>query len=205
MKTSKFFTLIGIAFFIFGFFACEKDSLMADQELGSVRDLNNSSYNQMNNPAMQPIEVTVPFKVDYVGEYQPFGDKCDGQLNVIVNGDGTGTHVGRSTVHFDFCGLPQPDESFIYGPRSHNASYIVAANGDTLFISGAGTVVPGRMDDHPEHVISYWRDPFEIIGGTGRFEGATGGGTTDDYNSNLDPYSHHHWDGTITMIKGNRK
>ena len=38
--------------------------------------------------------------------------------------------------------------------------------------------------------------------GMGRFEGATGSGTNDDYNSDLDPYSHHHWTGTITLVKG---
>ncbi|MBP1668794.1 MAG: hypothetical protein H6Q21_1160, partial [Bacteroidetes bacterium] len=47
----------------------------------------------------------------------------------------------------------------------------------------------------------YWRDPFEILGGTGKFKGATGKGTTDDYNSSEDPYSHHHWTGTITLLK----
>jgi hypothetical protein len=60
----------------------------------------------------------------------------------------------------------------------------------------------GRLSDRPSYVIEYWRDPFVILGGTGRFEGATGGGMTDDYNSALDPYSHHHWNGTITMVKG---
>ena len=60
----------------------------------------------------------------------------------------------------------------------------------------------GRLDDHPEYVTSWWKDPWEITGGTGRFEGATGSGYTDDYNSAIDPYSHHRWTGTITMLKG---
>jgi len=46
--------------------------------------------------------------------------------------------------------------------------------------------------------------PFVILGGTGRFEGATGGGMTDDYNSSEDPYSHHQWVGKITLVKGKR-
>ena len=79
---------------------------------------------------------------------------------------------------------------------------MVAANGDILYISGEGFVIDGRLDDHPEYVISYWRDPFVILGGTGRFEGATGEGWTDDYNSSEDPNSHHNWTGTITMVKG---
>ena len=43
------------------------------------------------------------------------------------------------------------------------------------------------------------------LGGTGRFDGATGGGMSDDYN--LDDYpgnSFHHWVGTITLVKGKR-
>ena len=44
-----------------------------------------------------------------------------------------------------------------------------------------------------------WRDPFVFKGGTGRFEGASGGGKTDDYNSSEDPNSHHHWKGTIRL------
>ena len=69
-------------------------------------------------------------------------------------------------------------------------------------MSVEGAVLPGRLDDHPEEVVSYWRDPFVILGGTGRFEDASGGGMTDDYNSSEDNNSHHHWVGTITMKKG---
>jgi hypothetical protein len=145
--------------------------------------------------------VTVPFKVEYLGTYQPFGDRCD--ANVIVDGVGDGTHVGNSTVHFDFCilGVSADGDSTFYGGTE---AYIVADNGDTLFVSIEGAVVEPPLVDHPEYVVNYWRDPFEILGGTGRFEGATGGGWSDDYNSTEDAYSHHHWEGTITMIKGER-
>ncbi len=57
------------------------------------------------------------------------------------------------------------------------------------------------MEDHPDHVVSYWRDPYKILGGTGKFEGATGEGMTDDYNSSEDQNSHHHWKGTMTLLK----
>jgi hypothetical protein len=51
---------------------------------------------------------------------------------------------------------------------------------------------------------NFAKDPFKILGKTGRFKGASGSGMTDDYNSDLDPYSHHHWKGTITLVKGNQ-
>lgn len=145
--------------------------------------------------------VTVPFKAHFLGTYMPLGDKC--ATNVIVDGVGEGTHVGESTVHFDFCilGASAGGDSIFYG---NTFAYIVADNGDSLFISVEGAVVSPPLEDHPDYVVNYWRDPFVILGGTGRFEGATGGGMSDDYNSTEDPYSHHHWEGTITMVKGKR-
>ncbi len=79
-----------------------------------------------------------------------------------------------------------------------------SADGDTLFVPGIGRVLDGRLDGHPAFVVSYWRDPFVIPGGTGKYEEATGEIVTDDYNSSEDPNSHHHRKGTITMKKGKR-
>jgi len=147
----------------------------------------------------KPVMVTVPFKADFIGEYQPIiGDpECTApQLYpVSVDFEGTGTHLGKFTGNFSFC----VDGENNYGP---SVSYMVAANGDILFVSIEGQVIIGREDDHPDYVVSYWRDPFVILGGTGRFEGATGEGMSDDYNSSEDINSHHHWVGTITMKKG---
>ena len=82
---------------------------------------------------------------------------------------------------------------------------MVFGKGDTLFVTCKGKVIGGKSPDHPEYVTSYWRDDFLILGGTGRFEGATGSGKTDDYNSSEDPYSHHRWKGTITLEKGEKQ
>ena len=91
------------------------------------------------------------------------------------------------------------------GPTGHMEAYFVAANGDTLFVTIAGQVITGRLDYHPEDVNSYFKDDFEILGGTVRFEGATGSGVSDDYNRDSYPdNSFHHWTGTITMVKGKR-
>lgn len=147
-----------------------------------------------------PVMVTVPFKADFIGEYQSVApdESCEAPqfIRVIVDFEGNGTHLGKFTGNFSFC----VDEESNYGPSD---SYMVAANGDILYVSIAGQVIGGREDDHPEYVTSYWRDPFVILGGTGRFEGATGSGMSDDYNSSEDPYSHHHWEGTITLKKSN--
>jgi hypothetical protein len=151
------------------------------------------------------VTVTVPFKADFTGEYKYvlFGEDvgdCDEMFTCRVGVDFTGnaTQMGKITGSFDFCACgPNGD----YGPT---VSQMVAANGDLLYVSCQGFVIEGRLEDHPEYVTSYWRDPFVILGGTGKFEGATGSGMTDDYNSSLDPYSHHHWTGTITLVKGKK-
>jgi hypothetical protein len=147
--------------------------------------------------------VTLPFDVTATCNYTYFGPdtlpvtKCTEPLNVwriIVDGKGTGTPVGDFIVHFDFCA----DSLSNYG---NTEAYLAFSDGDTLFVSGAGRVLEGRLETHPAFVTSYWRDPFIILGGTGKYEGASGDVITDDYNSSEDPYSHHHWKGTITMKK----
>ena len=158
----------------------------------------------------QPVWVTVPFKVKYTGTFilqGPNPDRCPDAFNVVVDGIGQGTNVGHSTIHFDFYGLPAGDGTFdfLYGDPLPSDAYIVAANGDSLFVTISGRVIDGQLDYHPADVNSYWRDPFEILGGTGRFEGATGSGMSDDYNRDSYPNnSFHNWEGTITMIKGKR-
>jgi hypothetical protein len=187
-----------LLFFIAGIgllIACSKsDPFWGDEPLG----------NTMKDGHAEPIEMTLPLKVDLIGEYISFlpDEECGYSesnpfmYRVIVDFTGTGTHLGNIEGNFNFCCNVSTG---VYGPTD---SYFTAANGDILYVSCQGQVINGRLDDHPDYVISYWRDPFVILGGTGRFEGATGGGMTDDYNSDLDPYAHHHWSGTITLVKG---
>jgi hypothetical protein len=150
-----------------------------------------------------PEMTTIPFEASFIGNYTYAGPdtlpspKCVEPFTAwraIVDGNGTGTPLGSFTVHFDFCG----DSLSNYG---NSYAYMVCAEGDTLFVSGAGRVIDGRLDDHPANVTSYWKDPFQITGGTGKFKGATGSGTTNDYNNSEDSNSHHRWTGTITMLK----
>jgi hypothetical protein len=150
-----------------------------------------------------PEMTTIPFEASFIGNYTYIGPdtlpnpKCVAPFTAwraIVDGSGTVTPLGNFTMHFDFCG----DSLSNYG----NAfAYMVDAEGDTLFFSCGGRVIDGRLDDQPAYVTSYWKDPVEFTGGTGKFKGATGDGTSDDYNSSEDSNSHHHWTGTITMVK----
>ncbi len=153
-----------------------------------------------------PEMITEPFEAKAVGTYTYFGPdtlpnpKCTGQLwqwRAIVDGKGTGTPIGDFTMHFDFCG----DSLSNYG---NSDAYLLAADGDSLFFDASGRVLEGRLADHPAFVTSYWRDTMNILGGTGKFNRATGKLVSDDYNSSEDINSHHHWTGTITMVKEKR-
>ena len=145
---------------------------------------------------------TIPFEANFTGEYAQVltGDDVKGcpegfECHVTVNFEGTAKELGKIEGTFNFCACGPEGE---YAPTD---SYLVSEDGDSLFFSCSGKVINGRLPGHPEFVTSYWRDPFVFEGGTGRFEGATGGGTTDDYNSSQDPNSHHHWTGKITLKK----
>lgn len=159
------------------------------------------------NNSKSPDMVTVPFNVDALGTYKYAGPdtfpnpKCTGDLSAwraIVEATGTGEPMGDLTINFDFCG----DTLGNYGNID---AYMIAENGDTLFIDGSGQVIQGRLSDHQEFVISYWRDTLEITGGTGIYKGAKGTAVTDDYNSSEDSNSHHYWTGTITMMEEKKK
>ena len=183
--------------------ACSKSDILNDD---------NSSDNDLKCAKIQPKMITLPFFVHYLGNYvstEPDARCGDPPYYRIINeGPGNGTFVGKSFIHFDFCFNMADPVSWPYGndqPKDAQGKYfmyIVAANGDSLYINLAGHVIPGRLPDMPSYVIDYFKDPFEILGGTGRFKGATGHGMTDDYDSSLDPRTYHHWVGIITMLKG---
>lgn len=164
-------------------------------------DLKSAKMGKDKNTQM----VTVPFKADFVGNYRyelADPEACDPfWFNVVNDGGGTATHLGKFTHYFSFC-----VDTLSYYPGSHMEAWFVAANGDTLFVFVSGQVLDGRLDHHPEDVNSYFIDPWVIERGTGRFEGATGQGWTDDYNRSAYPMnSFHHWRGTITMPKDQMK
>lgn len=145
---------------------------------------------------------TKAFEAEFIGNYTYFGPDtiqaphCTDSLpyRIIVDCMGTSNVMGDIEVHFDFCA----NEQGYYGNQS---SYMVDKSKDTLFISCEGRVIGGKMDEHPSFVTEYWIDDFELLGGTGKYAGARGEGKTDDYNSSEDPNSHHHWKGSITLMK----
>jgi len=145
-------------------------------------------------------DYTIAFIADFLGNYTyagPNAERCGSfpYIQIVVDGEGFGAPMGNFTVHFEFCC------DVITGYYSDTRAFMVAENGDTLFVACEGQVIDGRMEGHPQFVTSFFRDPFVILGGTGRYEGATGGGFTNDYSSSEDDFSHHHWEGRILLPK----
>lgn len=153
--------------------------------------------------------VTLGFNVVFTGTYQAPPDSeepCGPGLGRVHNtGEGTGTHFKKLTSYFDFCVQPTVPGGGTY-PEGYIEAYFEDTNGDQLFVKVSGEVFVGRVPGMPGYALSYFKDPFTIEGGTGKFTGATGSGYTNDYNyfdkKDGQVHTSHHWQGTITMKKG---
>lgn len=120
----------------------------------------------------------------------------------IQGGEGEATHLGRFSVRIEFCvditdlldGALTEGESL---PYDMGEGTLVAANGDELHIAIAGAVVPSM---NPGYDFEF-ADPFQFTGGTGRFEGAGGGGVTSSFVSfQRDPSrTTHVWSGVLRV------
>jgi hypothetical protein len=81
-------------------------------------------------------------------------------------------------------------------PYFDGVGTFTAANGDELYFATSGAVLPSP---HPDFTFEF-HDTFSITGGTGRFEGASGGGTVDGFNAQ--GVNYHDWQGTLTFQPG---
>jgi hypothetical protein len=80
--------------------------------------------------------------------------------NINLTGTGQATHVGRYTYLM---------QAVLHIPTSTatQSATLIAADGSTLILEGTGQAV---VDDH----FAWVTETLDIIGGTGRFAGATG-------------------------------
>lgn len=118
---------------------------------------------------------------------------CEAPMNFrnVQEGSGMEATLGNFTTTMSFCVNPATLE---YG---NTEASLVTENGDELFLEGGGQVVPTTREGYDLE----FKDPFTIIGGTGRFEGASGSGTTDSYVNMTTNRTDHVWKGTITLKK----
>lgn len=99
-----------------------------------------------------------------------------------IEASGVGTHLGTCDVSSISTWTPKAGGLWFEGNGT-----ITAANGDELYYTSYGWSFPGSADGD-----------FEITGGTGRFEGATGSGSF-DVSENPDASQTAVFDGTINF------
>lgn len=147
---------------------------------------------QKDEPAFEIKTFEATFYTD-LDSLVPDSVTCEGAENLLNTQKGSGSEptVGSFTTTMAFC---FNTDTFEYG--NTEASF-VAADGDELFLDVSGQVVPTT---EPGYDLEF-KDPFTIIGGTGRFEGASGSGATESYVNMTTGRTDHVWKGTITLKK----
>ena len=205
MKTLKLIgiTLIGIMLL----FACEKQ----DDEIISANDVFQKSGELGANHETEM--VTVPFKATFTvwRALPPGTGECEegsSRETMMMKGEGQMAHLGQlREIFFTFCTNSQGaySNSSIGVPNK-----FVAANGDELYVNANGQIML-YTGDNPEYQF-YFNDDLVFIGGTGRFEGASGSAKTNAYvhagstdNDGDDPFYTDFFmeEGTLTLKKGN--
>ena len=131
------------------------------------------------SPAMAGHAVTLPF----VAKGTPVSATLGEGGIVYIMAQGHATHLGRYTASAVIANTPGDPPTF------DGDITMVAANGDELYFHYSGVttqIVPIREGE----------GAYEITGGTGRFEGASGQGSFSSHN-NMTLF-----DGTITLSRG---
>ena len=102
-----------------------------------------------------------PFALNGIGVATLVTDEAGHLIGAIPTGSGTATHLGQWTVTGNVHYIPDSNGVL----HSSGDATITAANGDKLQIQIDGILDP---------VAGMDQGIFHIVGGTGRFEGATG-------------------------------
>ncbi len=145
-----------------------------------------------------PQPQSLPFILNFFSIGGPVdGDASCGSPPIVLikqEGAGSGTVLGDFDFFSQFCNNLATGEYF-GGPSAEG--YFTDSNGDRIFIQASGQVIPST---HPDYDLEF-KDPFTIVGGTGRYEGATGSGMTDSFVKLATGQTDHIWTGTINIVK----
>jgi hypothetical protein len=202
------------AFVVFGalaviFIGCDADSIVSTETMSDDQE---AQYAAVEKYGSSNGAVNLPFKSRFMTTGQPSGDyrgSCGDRPfppynQAIQNGSGEATHLGRFSVYGTFCMdiTPFMDDGALTGdesaPYDNGWFVLVAANGDSLWLSIEGEVLPS---DDPRYTGEFF-SPMYVEGGTGRFEGASGEGMTKNYILPGFPTEViHEWDGVLILPK----
>jgi hypothetical protein len=189
---------------------CDEDGLTSTETV--VSDQQAGYTAAKNDYGRSDGTVIVPFKSHFKTHNErpapDYRESCGDRpwppyAQTIQVGSGEATHLGQFTTRGTFCtdqtafkdGELSPGESLPYD----NVWFVLtAANGDELWLTGGGEILPS---DDPECNFEFF-DPFEFAGGTGRFAGATGGGSMESCVL-VEGGVYHEWDGELILPAGN--
>ena len=154
------------------------------------------------------VSTPLPFRASaYTGLQGLAPDPACGAPPWLLNtqaGEGEATHLGRFQVTFTFCidatdllddGMLTEGESV---PYTDGVGTITAANGDILYLAISGVIHPSADPDYDFE----FEDAFTVEGGTGRFDGAAGGGTALGKVVQATNITDHSWSGTLVLERG---
>jgi hypothetical protein len=141
----------------------------------SVSEIDGVALTAEVDTEVEALAVATPFKgwndwfsvgVEWAEE-SDFGGRCETPSQYLLRGAGRGqlTHMGRVAVMTEHCGQ-YPDGTWDGGLMT-----IVAADGSAVYGTYTGISIPDF--DTETYVMT---NDFTIVGGTGRFAGASGGG-----------------------------
>jgi hypothetical protein len=127
-----------------------------------------------------------------------FPDNCS-PLNTILHAEFPGvirgTHVGSGTIF----STSQVDFS-VFPFAQTTQAVITAANGDELHWDGVG--IGFLVEGFPDSTV--FNGNFTFVGGTGRFENATGGGTYAGSANTAAAQGQFDMEGSISMMAGSK-
>ena len=223
MKTKMIKGMLGTMFFVLAFIGCQPEALLNPEEITSVGNDPNlfiTGYGHGNpntGPVFVPFKATFFTKRNYSNSGEGYCDQTSGlpAFNYqYATNCGTATMLGQITeAEIQFCGgnfSPLRDGS-LGAPFGNGIGYLKAANGDLLYIethnhgtNGYVVLLPPGSDPKYD---AYFEEPFKIVGGTGRFTMATGGGIMHSYvdlfdeagNLIAEHQTDHTWTGAIKL------
>ena len=113
----------------------------------------------------RPFGGTVSGVVNFLPDLEVPDPGCPIDLVTVSDGQGTFTHLGKTTMRAHHCTPPFVDFA------EFGEMILTAANGDEVWIEyNLFAPFPG-----PGTTVIHGTGDFEIVGGTGRFADATGG------------------------------
>jgi len=154
---------------------------------------------------IEPVPAAVRGNYSFPGETQAFeaafytdlasmtedaSCSSEGLLKNVQVGNGRSNLTADMNVEISFC---VDLESLEYIGAT---GVFKSESGDEIHIIGAGQIKPTEA---PGYDLEF-QDIFEIVGGTGRFNGATGTLYTDSYVNMTTNRTDHNWSGYINLI-----